>query len=116
MDASAINAFTSIAQLPIISKRFAMKRYLGLSEEEMLTNNKLWEEEKNIDTQTEKMDGSQLRSVGITPGGLEGGMEDMAMPDGFDIDSDMEMDSRDLDAGEMADVDSAEPPEIPDEA
>jgi hypothetical protein len=47
MDQSRVNTFTQVAELPYMSKRFALKRYLGLSEEEMARNAELWAEENN---------------------------------------------------------------------
>ena len=37
-----------VAELPYMSKRFALKRYLGLTEEEMARNADLWAEENNV--------------------------------------------------------------------
>ena len=48
MDQSRVNTFTAVADLPYMSKRFALKRYLGLSEEEMARNAELWAEENNV--------------------------------------------------------------------
>jgi hypothetical protein len=35
MDQSRVSTFVQVAELPYMSKRFALKRFLGLSEEEM---------------------------------------------------------------------------------
>ena len=43
-----VQTFTQVAELPYMSKRFALSRYLGLSEEEMARNADLWAEENNI--------------------------------------------------------------------
>jgi hypothetical protein len=56
--------------VPYLSKRFMLKRYLGLSEEEIVENEKMWREERDQpDLQTTQ--GQDLRSIGITPAGLE---------------------------------------------
>ena len=39
--------FTQMSAIPYISNRFAMKRYLGLSEEELAENERLWREEND---------------------------------------------------------------------
>ena len=80
-----------------------MKRYLGMTEEEMLENATLWAEEKSTSS-ADTMQGSDLRSVGVTPGGLDAGMEGSEMPDDFD-NADLEMKLRRVDAVESFDWD-----------
>jgi hypothetical protein len=65
-----------------LSKRFALKRFLGLTEEEIKENERLWREEQG-DNLAAPMDASgAMRSVGITPGGLGAeGTEAEAAPD-----------------------------------
>jgi len=82
LDQSRISSFSSLEATPYMSKRFLMSRYLGLSEEEMLENETLWEEEQS-DTVADNASGSDMRSVGITPSGIEGDI-DMAGDAGFD--------------------------------
>lgn len=70
LDTARIQAFTSLEQLPYMSKRFMLQRFLGLTEDEIKENEELWREERDQpDLQTQG--GQDLRSVGITPGGLE---------------------------------------------
>jgi hypothetical protein len=70
LDTSRVNTFTSLEAVPYLSKRFMLKRYLGLSEEEIVENEKMWREERDQpDLQTTQ--GQDLRSIGITPAGLE---------------------------------------------
>jgi hypothetical protein len=70
LDTSRVATFTSLEPLPYLSKRFLLKRYLGLSEEEIVENEKMWREERDQpDLQTTQ--GQDLRSIGITPAGLE---------------------------------------------
>jgi hypothetical protein len=53
-----------------MSKRFLLERFLGLTEEEMQKNEKLWREERdNPDMQPAA--GQDLRSVGISPGNMD---------------------------------------------
>lgn len=70
MDTARVSTFTTIEALPYISKRFALQRFLGLSEEEIKENEKLWREERNKTEDVEPV-GSDLRSVGISAGDLE---------------------------------------------
>jgi hypothetical protein len=70
MDTARVATFTSMEAFPYMSKRFALQRFLGLSEEEIKENEKLWREEQNKDEDVEPV-GSDLRSVGISAGDLE---------------------------------------------
>jgi hypothetical protein len=83
MDTSRVSTFASLEQLPYMSKRFLMERYLGLSQEEITENAKLWKEERD-EPELKTTQGQDLRSIGITPSGMEGdistGEELAAMP------------------------------------
>jgi hypothetical protein len=70
LDTSRISSFTQLEQMPYMSKRFMMKRYLGLTEEEIVENETLWAEERDEPEMTTTQ-GQDLRSIGITPAGLE---------------------------------------------
>jgi hypothetical protein len=70
LDTARVATFTAIEPLPYLSKRFMLKRYLGLTDEEVLENEKLWKEERNIAELT-NVTGQDLRSVGVTPGGMD---------------------------------------------
>ena len=70
LDTSRINSFTSLEPLPYMSKRFLLERFLGLSKDEIERNERMWEEERD-DPEMQTSSGQDLRSVGITPGGLE---------------------------------------------
>ena len=75
LDTSRIQAFTSLEPLPYMSKRFMLKRYLGLSDEEILENEQMWQEERD-EPELSTTQGQDLRSIGVTPAGLE---QDLAM-------------------------------------
>ena len=70
LDTARVNTFSSVEQYPYISKRFALERFLGLTEEEISKNEKLWREENNKDDDLDPQ-GSDLRSVGISAGDME---------------------------------------------
>jgi hypothetical protein len=70
LDTARIGSFTSIEQYPYISKRFALERFLGLTEEEIAKNEQLWREE-NDKTEQESPKGDDLRSIGVSAGDLE---------------------------------------------
>jgi hypothetical protein len=77
VDSAKVQTFTSLEQVPYLSKRFLLKRYLGLTEEEMAENDDLWQEEKGDASESTPGDVG-LRGVGVTPGGIE---TDMSMAD-----------------------------------
>ena len=70
LDTTRIAAFTQLEPLPYMSKRFMMKRFLGLSEEELVENETMWKEERD-EPELETTQGQDLRSIGVTPAGLE---------------------------------------------
>ena len=74
LDNARVGTFTSMEGLPYISKRFALERFLGLTEEEIKRNEKLWEEE-NKEEVTEEPGGSDLRNIGVSTGDFEADME-----------------------------------------
>ena len=69
IDAERMGVFSQIEQIPYMSKRFIMKRYLGMTAEEMKENEEMWAEEH---TEADISTGSDLtlRSVGVTGGSL----------------------------------------------
>ena len=79
VDGARIGSFTQLEQYPYLSKRFLLSRYLGLTEEEMVENERMWAEEQG-DLEKAPADGAGLRSVGITPGGLESDLEAVSLP------------------------------------
>jgi hypothetical protein len=70
LDNARVSTFTTMEAVPYISKRFALERFLGLSEEEIAKNEKLWEEE-NQEEVFNDVTGSDLRSVGISVGDFQ---------------------------------------------
>ena len=70
MDTTRIGAFTSLEQLPYMSKRFMLERFLGLSKDEIEQNEKMWREERD-QPELQTTQGQDLRSIGITPAGME---------------------------------------------
>ena len=62
-----------------MSKRFALKRYLGLSEEEMARNAELWAEENNV-PQKKQSKSNELRSGGVTQSGISSDLDQFEEP------------------------------------
>jgi hypothetical protein len=73
MDTARVATFGQVVQVPFISKRFALKRFLGLSAEEVAENETMWREE-NIDEDTELSASAELRGAGITANGMTSDM------------------------------------------
>jgi hypothetical protein len=71
LDTARAATFATLQEIPHLSKRFALKRYLGLTEEEIKENEKLWREENGKNLKPTIDSSGQMRSVGITPGGME---------------------------------------------
>ncbi len=74
LDTTRANIFSGISEIPYLSKRFALKRFLGLTEDEIKENERLWREENGGNLPAQGDAGSQLRSAGITPGGIAADM------------------------------------------
>jgi len=70
VDVARISSFMQLEQIPYMSKRFMLERYLGLTEDEIVRNETLWKEE-NDEPEVEKTPGQGLRSVGVSPGDFE---------------------------------------------
>jgi hypothetical protein len=76
VDQARITSFTQLEQYPYLSKRFLLTRYLGLTEEEMTDNERMWAEEQG-DVNKAPAPEAGLRSVGISPGGIETELQDV---------------------------------------
>ena len=74
IDAARIATFTQLEAYPYLSKRWLMKRYLGMTEQEVAENEMAWAEERG-DVETAPVDAPGLRSVGVSPGGIQSDIE-----------------------------------------
>ena len=74
IDAARITNYTQLEQVPYLSKRFLMKRYLGMSEQEISENETMWAEEKG-DIEMAPAEAPSLRDGGISPGGISTDLE-----------------------------------------
>jgi hypothetical protein len=75
LDNARVPTFGQMAALPYISNRFALKRFLGLSDEEITENETLWLEENDEDTAGGDLDPSaEMRAVGVSGAGIAGGL------------------------------------------
>ena len=76
IDSARIATFTQLEAYPYMSKRWLMKRYLGLNEQEMSENETMWAEEQG-DIDQAPVEDPNLRSVGISPGGIAGDLDNV---------------------------------------
>jgi hypothetical protein len=86
LDNQRINTYGTISQQTYISKRFALKRYLGLSEEEVAENERLWAEENGKGHPAVTDSSGELRGVGVSQAGISSdmaGMADTEAPEGM---------------------------------
>jgi hypothetical protein len=70
LDTARAATFAQVVQIPHLSKRFAMKRFLGMTEDEVKENERLWREENGSNLKAPTDAQSQLRGIGVTPGGM----------------------------------------------
>ena len=70
LDTARVSTFASMEAFPYISKRFALERFLGLTEEEITKNERMWEEENKKEVKTDPK-GSDLRNIGVSTGDFE---------------------------------------------
>ena len=96
LDTTRMQAFSTLEQIPYMSKRFLMKRYLGLTDDELQENSKLWSEETGQPSELEPM-GKDLRTVGVSPADFDADIET-----GGDIEAGGEEIDVDIDAGAVA--------------
>jgi len=100
IDAERINTFNTIQAIPFVSKRFAMKRFLGLTAEEVAENERMWAEENGKGQPTTTDSAGELRSAGLSASGIEGDI-------GAAGDMDAPEDMQDADTGEAGAVGGA---------
>ena len=87
LDNARVPTFTQMSAIPYMSNRFAMKRFLGMSAEEIAENERMWREENDETLGAQNTDSAgEMRSAGISSSGISsdlGGAEDIA-PDTTD--------------------------------
>lgn len=74
LDATRVTIFTQLQEVPYLSKRFAMKRFLGMTQEEITENEALWREENGHKLESLVDGAGEMRSAGISPSGMASDM------------------------------------------
>ena len=95
--------FTQLSEIPYISHRFKLKKFLGLTEDEILENERMWREE-NEGQDAAASSGDQAAGFGAT--GLKG-------PGEGDLDLGMGMEDLEADGGGTAEPGAEGGPESP---
>jgi len=88
IDTERINTFNTIQQVPFMSKRFALKRFLGLTADEIAENERLWGEEQGKSEPTHTDSAGELRSAGLSAAGIEGDLGasgDLSAPEDMEL-------------------------------
>jgi len=89
LDSNRISTFAQMQQIPFISNRFALSRFLGLSKEEIAENERLWREENDEFFAAGETDAAaQLRDAGINGADITDDTE-AATGDELDTDADI---------------------------
>ena len=82
IDNARVPTYTQMAAIPYMSNRFALKRFLGLTEEELAENERMWREENDENLDPIPGDAAaEMRSGGLSSAALGddlGGVEDEA--------------------------------------
>ena len=106
LDSNRISTFTQMQQVPFISNRFALTRFLGLSKEEVAENERLWREENDEFFATGDQEAAaQLRDAGITGSDIS---DDTEAAQGDEITGDEDI-ATGADAGGDAGADANDP-------
>ena len=70
LDTARVAIFAQLQEIPYLSKRFAMKRFLAMTQEEITENEKMWREENGGNLKPVADAGTSLRSIGVTPSSI----------------------------------------------
>ena len=86
IDNARIPTFTQMSAIPYVSNRFAMKRFLGMTEEEIAENERLWREENIENLEVPPTDASgEMRTAGVSGAGIQ---SDIAGSEDVDVTTD----------------------------
>jgi len=84
LDSERASMFSQVAELPYMSKQFALKKYMGLTETEMKQNEELWRKENDYQKFKDSQPDLDLKNIGLRP-----------MPDAM-VDPEADVDLTDL--------------------
>lgn len=100
-DTAQLSVYAQAAEIPFLSKRYALKRYLKWTEDEILENERMWKEENG-----EPSEPTEDEQMGMGAAGISGADLAPEELEGYDTENDMEMDDIDMDVdGDLSDDD-----------
>ena len=67
LDTERANLYNTLAASPHLANQFKMKKYLGLSEDEMKDNEALWRKENDYRKFVDDSKNMDLRNIGVRP-------------------------------------------------
>lgn len=67
LDAERANLFTTMQAVPYLANQFKLKKYLGLTEQEVKQNEEMWREENKYEKFADDKTPADLRNIGIRP-------------------------------------------------
>jgi hypothetical protein len=70
LDTVRAAVYAQVATIPHLSKRFSLKRFMGLTQEEISENESLWREENAGNLTPPSNAAGEMRSAGINPGAM----------------------------------------------
>jgi hypothetical protein len=92
LDNQRIATFAQMVALPFVSKRFALKRFLGMTDEDLKENEKMWQEESGEGRAPGQDAAGQLRGAGVSPTSIESDMSGLdgseEAPEGMEVPDD----------------------------
>lgn len=95
IESARASLFAQVEGTGYLSRRFVLKKYLGLSEDELIENESMWREENRADSKPAQDAKSDLGSLGLRDGDIDS-FEPTDLDDGMD-----DVDSEDMtDGGE----------------
>jgi len=72
LDNSRAALFGNLEGVPYLSRRFILKKYLGLSEDELVENERMWRDENDMFSEPEIDSKGNLGGLGLRSGDVEG--------------------------------------------
>ena len=77
--------FTQLAEIPYLAHRFKLQKFLGLTDDEILKNEKLWEQENKDSNDANQEEGADFSATGLKGPSesdldLSGALEDLSAP------------------------------------
>ncbi len=88
IEAQRAQLFGQVEGVDYLSRRFILKKYLGLSEEEIVENERMWRDENDKDSPLQTDPKSDLGALGLRGGDVEGFEPTEVSDDDMEVDTD----------------------------